>query len=158
MSVYDVSASYLASAATPNTRPRTITTSLFPHGSKLGTKKTLTFKRKEDFTINLDYKQPPAPCVLFFRPWSACSFEICSGFPTRITETELTGVAEAIGNLTERGAIDPVVKATLLLSDSGFVSVTEAHVFGEIKDESLTGSSCLVFWECNYADHALQAN
>jgi hypoxia up-regulated 1 len=54
-------------------------------------------------------------------------------------ESKLTGVAKAIANLTERGAIDPVVKATLLLSESGFVSVSEAVVFGEIKDESLTG-------------------
>ena len=56
------------------------------------------------------------------------------GFPTRILEVELEGVTEAIGNLTERGAVDPVVKATLMLSESGFVSVSEAVAFGEIKD------------------------
>ena len=61
------------------------------------------------------------------------------GFPTRILEVELEGVTEAIGNLTERGAVDPVVKATLMLSESGFVSVSEAVAFGEIKDESITG-------------------
>lgn len=55
-------------------------------------------------------------------------------------EAELVGVAEAIGNLTERGAIDPVVKATLTLSESGFISVSEAVAYGEIKDESLTGT------------------
>ena len=54
-------------------------------------------------------------------------------------EVELTDVAEALANLTERGAVDPVVKATLMLSDSGFVSVTEAVAFGEIKDDSLSG-------------------
>ncbi len=63
------------------------------------------------------------------------------GFPTRILEVEVSGVAEAIGNLTERGATDPVVKATLMLSESGFVSVTDAVAFGEIKDESITGTS-----------------
>ena len=56
--VYDIQASYAAVATSPNTKPRSITTSIFPTGSKLGTKKTLTFKRKEDFTINLDYRTP----------------------------------------------------------------------------------------------------
>jgi hypoxia up-regulated 1 len=56
-------------------------------------------------------------------------------------EVEITGVAEALANLTERGAIDPVVKATVSLSESGFVSVSKAVAFGEIKDESLTGWS-----------------
>lgn len=55
-------------------------------------------------------------------------------------EAELAGVAEAIGNLTERGAIDPVVKATLVLSESGFISVSDAIAYGEIKDDSLTGA------------------
>lgn len=54
-------------------------------------------------------------------------------------EVELGGVKEALGNLTERGAVDPVVKATLTLSESGFVSVSEAIAFGEIKDDSITG-------------------
>lgn len=54
-------------------------------------------------------------------------------------EVELTGVSEALANLTERGAIDPVVKATVTLSESGFVSVSEAVAFGQIKDESITG-------------------
>jgi hypoxia up-regulated 1 len=61
------------------------------------------------------------------------------GFPTRMFEAEITGVEEAIGNLTERGAVDPVVKATLTLSESGFVSITDAIAFGEIKDESIAG-------------------
>jgi hypothetical protein len=55
-------------------------------------------------------------------------------------EVKLTNVAEALANLTERGAVDPVVKATLKLSESGFVSVTDAVAYGEIKDDSLSGS------------------
>jgi hypoxia up-regulated 1 len=54
------------------------------------------------------------------------------GFLTRMLEVEIGSVAEAFANLTERGAVDPVVKATLALSDSGFVTVT-----AETKDESL---------------------
>ncbi|KAJ6524581.1 Hsp70 protein-domain-containing protein [Mycena capillaripes] len=118
ISVYDVQVSYLATASTP----RTITTSIFPAGSKVGSKKTLTFKRKEDFVINFDYKDPVAP-----------------GFPTRFLEVGIEGVAEAIANLTELGATDPVVKATLMLSESGFISVSNAVAFGEIKDESIAG-------------------
>ncbi|GLB44149.1 putative heat shock protein 70 family protein [Lyophyllum shimeji] len=122
ISIHDVEVSYFAAPTTPLSRPRSITTLIFPAGSKGGTKKTLTFKRKEDFTLFFDYKHLIAP-----------------GYPQRIFESEITGVAEAIGNLTERGAVDPVVKATLLLSESGFVSVTEAVAYGEIKDDSLTG-------------------
>jgi len=47
-------------------------------------------------------------------------------------EVEIGSVARALADLTERGAVDPVVKATLTLSDSGFVAVN-----AEIKDESL---------------------
>ncbi|KAJ7452165.1 Hsp70 protein-domain-containing protein [Mycena galericulata] len=118
ISPFDIQASYLATASTP----RTITTLIFPAGSKVGTKKTLTFKRKDDFVINFDYKDAVAP-----------------GFPTRFLEVGITGVAEAIGNLTELGASDPVVKATLTLSESGFVSVSSAVAFGEIKDDSIAG-------------------
>lgn len=61
-------------------------------------------------------------------------------------EVEIGGVAEAFANLTERGAVDPVVKATLTLSDSGFVAVKDAVAYGEIKDESLTGKyPCSLF-------------
>ncbi|KAK0480495.1 Hsp70 protein-domain-containing protein [Armillaria luteobubalina] len=120
--VHDIQAAYFAAPASPNAKPRSISTTIFPAGSKTGSKKTLTLKRKEDFDIYLDYKTAPAP-----------------GFPTRILEVGVSGVAEAIGNLTERGATDPVVKATLMLSESGFVSVTDAVAFGEIKDESIAG-------------------
>lgn len=62
-------------------------------------------------------------------------------------EVEIGGVAEAFANLTERGAVDPVVKATLTLSDSGFVAVKDAVAYGEIKDESLTGKyPCSLFF------------
>jgi hypoxia up-regulated 1 len=59
--VHDIEAVYFASPASTNVKPRTINTVLFPAGSKVGTKKTLTFKRKEDFTLWLDYKSPPSP-------------------------------------------------------------------------------------------------
>ena len=62
-----------------------------------------------------------------------------SGYPTDILEAELRGVSEALQNLTDLGAVDPVVKATVVLSESGFVSIQDAIAFGEIKDESLTG-------------------
>ncbi|KAG6857031.1 hypothetical protein H0H87_010704 [Tephrocybe sp. NHM501043] len=122
ISLHDVEVGYFAAPTTSLSRPRSISTLVFPAGSKAGTKKTLTFKRKEDFTLYFDYKHLIAP-----------------GYPQRMFESEIVGISEALGNLTERGAVDPVVKATLMLSDSGFVSVSEAVAYGEIKDDSLTG-------------------
>jgi hypothetical protein len=71
------------------------------------------------------------------------------GFPVRVLEAEITGVSEALANLTERGALDPVVKAVVTLSESGFVTIDNAVAFGDIKDESLSGSSfiSLVFMQ-----------
>jgi hypoxia up-regulated 1 len=54
-------------------------------------------------------------------------------------EADIVGFAEAIANLIEHGAVDPVVKVTLTLYESGFVSVSDAIVFGEIKDDGITG-------------------
>ncbi|KAL0952397.1 hypothetical protein HGRIS_006673 [Hohenbuehelia grisea] len=122
MTAHDIQASYFATSTTPLSRPRTISTLIFPAGSKTGTKKTLTLKRKEDFSLWLDYKQLVAP-----------------GFPMQILEAQISGVTEALQNLTDLGAVDPVVKATLSLSESGFVAVTDAVAYGEIKDDSIAG-------------------
>lgn len=62
-----------------------------------------------------------------------------SGYPTDLLEANIKGVAEALKNLTEAGAIDPVVKATVSLSESGFASIQDAVAFGEIKDDSIAG-------------------
>jgi len=64
ISVHDIQATYFAASKTTNSRPRSITTLIFPAGSTVGSKKVLTFKRKEDFSIFLDYKTPVAPYVL----------------------------------------------------------------------------------------------
>ncbi|KAI0830309.1 actin-like ATPase domain-containing protein [Trametes gibbosa] len=119
---YDIQVSYQAETKTPGARPRTINTLVFPSGSKTGTKKTLTFKRQDDFAVKLGYKSAPAP-----------------GCPTEFVEAEIVGVSEAIKNLTDAGATDAVVKATVMLSESGFASVRDAVVSGEFKDESITG-------------------
>ena len=68
------------------------------------------------------------------------SFNVFRGFPVEILEAHISGVSEALANLTERGAIEPVVKATVALSDSGFVSVKDAHAFAEVKDDTLAGT------------------
>lgn len=41
--------------------------------------------------------------------------------------------------MTEAGAIDPVIKATVMLSESGFASIQDVVAFGEIKDDSIAG-------------------
>lgn len=58
---YDVQVSYQAESKQPGARPRTINTLVFPVGSKTNTKKTLTFKRQDDFKVKLTYKVPPLP-------------------------------------------------------------------------------------------------
>ena len=62
------------------------------------------------------------------------------GIPSKIIEAELVGVQEAITNLTEAGAKEPVVKLTVGISDSGFATLEDAIVFGDIKDDSITGA------------------
>ncbi|KAG6333862.1 hypothetical protein ID866_5225 [Astraeus odoratus] len=118
ISIQEIQASYFAS--TPGSR--TINSLIFPRGAKYGTRKTLSFnKRKEDFSVWLDYKN-----------------EVTPGFPREMFEAQISGVAEALGNLTERGAVDPIIRATISLSESGFVSIKEAVAYGEVKG-SLTG-------------------
>ncbi|KAI0270552.1 actin-like ATPase domain-containing protein [Gloeopeniophorella convolvens] len=124
---YDVLVSYLAeakgsSATTDATRPRTITSTAFARGSRTGTRKTLTFRRKDDFALTFAYREPPA-----------------AEFPVELLDARISGVAAALANITEAGGIDPVIKATILFSESGFVSVPEAVAYAELKDESIAG-------------------
>jgi hypoxia up-regulated 1 len=125
ISLYDLQVSYLAEAKStdvPGATPRTITSLAFARGSRTGTRKTLTFRRKNDFSLAFSYKEPPA-----------------SEFPVELLDARISGVAEALANITEAGGVDPVVKATILYSESGFVSVPEAIAYAEIKDDSLAG-------------------
>jgi hypoxia up-regulated 1 len=124
---YDVQVSYLAEAKAtdaPGGPPRTITSLAFVRGSRTGTRKTLTFRRKNDFSLAFSYKEPPA-----------------GEFPVDLLDVRVSGVAEALANITAAGGVDPIIKATILFSESGFVSVPEAIAYGEIKDDSLAGTS-----------------
>ncbi|KAI0299025.1 Hsp70 protein-domain-containing protein [Multifurca ochricompacta] len=47
-------------------------------------------------------------------------------FPTELLDARISGIAEALANITEAGGVDPVIKVTILFSESGFVSVPEA--------------------------------
>ena len=55
--VHDIQVSY---AAESKIATRIINTSVFPAGSKYGAKKTLAFKRKDDFNVTLVYKNAEA--------------------------------------------------------------------------------------------------
>ena len=59
MTPYDIQVSYPAEAKSEASKPRTINTLIYPSGSKHGSKKTLTFKRKDDFPLKLTYKNAP---------------------------------------------------------------------------------------------------
>ena len=124
---YDIQVSYLAEAKStdePGAQTRTITSTAFSRGSRTGTRKTVTFRRKSDFSLAFSYKEPPA-----------------GDFPVDLLDARISGVAEALANITEAGGIDPVIKATILFSESGFVSVPEAVAYAELKDESIAGAS-----------------
>ena len=56
--MYDIQASYPTEPRDGGS-PKTISSTIFPPGSKTGSKKTLTFKRKNDFAIRLLYKKTP---------------------------------------------------------------------------------------------------
>jgi len=64
--MYDIQASYPTEPKEGGS-PKTITSTIFPPSSKTGSKKTLTFKRKNDFPIRLLYKKTPFMCVLMIR-------------------------------------------------------------------------------------------
>ncbi|KAI5119564.1 hypothetical protein M0805_005628 [Coniferiporia weirii] len=128
---YDIQVSYLAQpkaidaedAQAPLKVPKTLNNLIFPAGSKVGSKKTMTFKRKDDFVVTMSYRG-----------------SVGAGLPTELLEAEIIGVKEALAELAEAGAIDPVVKATLALSESGFAGIQDAVAYGEIKkDESFAG-------------------
>jgi len=64
--MYDIQASYPTEPKDGGS-PKIITSTIFPPSSKTGSKKTLTFKRKNDFSIRLLYKKTPFMCVLMIR-------------------------------------------------------------------------------------------
>ena len=43
---------------------------------------------------------------------------------------------EAIANLTENGVTDPVIETTVVLDESGFVSITDANAVGKVKRDT----------------------
>lgn len=125
ISPYDVQVSYLAEPKptdAPDAPPRTITSLAFASGSRTGTRKTLTFRRKNDFSLAFSYKTAPG-----------------NEIPVDLLDVRISGIAEALANITEAGGVDPVIKATILFSESGFVSVPEAIAYAETKDDSLAG-------------------
>ena len=64
--MYDIQASYTTEPKEGGSS-KTITTTIFPPGSKTGSKKTLTFKRRDDFSIKLLYKKTPSVYVPMIR-------------------------------------------------------------------------------------------
>jgi len=56
-----------------------------------------------------------------------------------IVEAKIGGVAEALANLTEKGVLEPLIKTTIALSESGFVSISDAIAIGEVKQDSIKG-------------------
>ena len=91
---------------------------------------------------------------LVFRPVCSYSTRI-SEFPVKLLEAQITGVREAIANLTDLGDAEPVVKASVHLSESGFVSVPEVVAHVELKDDTIAGSyePCSPSYHLNHFIH-----
>lgn len=135
ISMYDVMVSYPV-------KPREVSlktfTTIFPPGSKIGSKKTLTFKNEKDFSMELLYRKIPFVYVLMIWccPPSVDRIVPFSDHPRVIFEAKIGGVPEAIANLTENGVTDPVVETTVTLTESGFVFITDASAVGKVKRET----------------------
>ena len=145
--MYDIQASY-PTEPKEGAPSKTITSTIFPPGSKKGSRKTLTFRRKNDFSIKLLYKRTPFVCVPTIRVIHCLlvdRFLPSSDHPQGIVEVKIGSVAEAIANLTEKGVVEPVVKATITLSESGFVSISDAIAVGELKQDSIKGEEWIEF-------------
>ena len=72
-------------------------------------------------------------------PLLTCFFFSSSDHSQGVVEAKIGGVAEAIANLTEQGVFEPVIKTTIALSESGFVSISDAVAVGEVKQDSIKG-------------------
>jgi hypoxia up-regulated 1 len=71
-----VQISYFAAPSTANSRPRSPTSVMSPAGPTVGAKKVLRFKRKEDFSVFLDYKSLAFVYVLNLHPPSLSLYNI----------------------------------------------------------------------------------
>lgn len=128
--------------------PRTIKTHLFPANSKVGVKKTMTFKKTGDFAIHLSYRK--AGIHAFVPPPSSLSAPLMrrlysdSEQPDDLFETTITGLTAAFTNLTEEAIANATVKVTIELNESNVVTVNKAVVVLVEEDASapsLNGSS-----------------
>ena len=69
----------------------------------MGMRKTLTFRRKGDFSLAFSYKTPPG-----------------NEIPVDLLDVRISGVEEALENIAEAGGIDPVYQGErILFSESG---------------------------------------
>ena len=61
MAPYDILVAHPAPAKADGAKPRVLNALIFATGSPYPKKKTLTLKNKEDITLQLHYRNPPAP-------------------------------------------------------------------------------------------------
>ena len=90
--------------------PRLLTSTIFPSNSKNGVRKTMTFKKLEDFSIHFQYKSTDNPM---------------SG----IRSVAITNLTAALANATEADAKNATVKVTIEMSESNLLNVLSAHLF-----------------------------
>ncbi|KAG8889026.1 lumenal Hsp70 protein [Tulasnella sp. 332] len=117
---YDVQLKYRKESSS-----KELLTPVFTPRSRVGATsgKKLTFpKRTDDFAVTVSYKNMVRP-----------------DFPEDIMKVHFLDVADALANMTKVETIQPPhITAAFAYSDSGMITVEDAHMVAEIKDTSST--------------------
>jgi hypothetical protein len=100
------------------TPPETV---VFPHHTKLGNTKTLTFKTSSDIALTICY--PPSTLLP-------------ADIPPLLLHATITGIPDKIAKLGgEKECHDPTVKLNLRLTDAGLVDVVSSEVQCEVREK-----------------------
>ncbi|POY73017.1 hypothetical protein BMF94_3855 [Rhodotorula taiwanensis] len=117
---FGIDIAYEAEKSSPDADTRVITTLLFPAMSKTGVKKTLTFRKTDDFTVDFAYQ----PSSASFAP---------SG---PLFSTQFQGISAATKNLTTEQLVNATVKVNVELDPSGLLKVGKATLILREEDEA----------------------
>jgi hypothetical protein len=94
---------------------------IFPHHTKLGNTKTLTFKTSSDISLTISY--PPSTLLP-------------PDIPPLLLHATITGIPDKITKLGgEKECHDPTIKLNLRLTDAGLVDVVSSEVQCEVREK-----------------------
>jgi hypoxia up-regulated 1 len=122
--------------ACPDDAQRTIRTVLFPVGSKLGLKKTMTFKKSSDFDLSfrtasnsyddISSRCPPFELALISRATFGRDWMHRKEPSEPLFDLSISGLSATLSNLTEAESTNSTVKVTVHLTESDIVTAPQA--------------------------------